>query len=273
MVGSTASHRDWLPSPSESGKTETSENGRGRLVSRVTAAAVVILGFIGFLGWVLNLGILKSLFLGPATMKANTSLGFILAGITVGVFLTSRKRSGRMASMAAAWVLAALGSLTLVEYLGRTDLGIDQWFFQDLGGSKYPGRMSPVTALCFLLAGVAILAALRRKFRWSQGLSLLILLLSTVPLAGYVLDVSVLYRVTPYTSMALHTALSFHLLALSLLFSQSDHGLMRLCFSDSAGGITARRLLPIIPAGILSFGWVFSRAVSKGNMDPAFAIA
>ncbi|HEY9701880.1 MAG TPA: hypothetical protein V6C58_05520, partial [Allocoleopsis sp.] len=51
-----------------------------QLISEKTALSVLIIGSIVMIGWILNIPILKSVIPGLVTMKANTSLGFILAG-------------------------------------------------------------------------------------------------------------------------------------------------------------------------------------------------
>ena len=59
-------------------------------------------------------------------------------------------------------VVALVGLLSLSEHLVGWDLGIDQLFFLDENpfeafGSVRPGLMAPITALDFLLIGLALL--------------------------------------------------------------------------------------------------------------------
>lgn len=201
MGDSTDSPRDWIPVLSAFGRSESSGYGRGRMFSRLMAAAVAVLGFLGFLGWILDVDALKSTMPGLVTMKFNTALGLMLAGITVGIFLPSRKRSDRMSTLVVACVLTTMGLLTMVEYLGKVNLGIDQWLFKDLDDPEDPGRMSPLTALCFILAGAALLSALHRRLRLSQRMSLMLLMVSMVPLVGYILDVSALDQIKQLKGM------------------------------------------------------------------------
>ena len=79
-------------------------------------------------------------------MKANTAIGFILAGVALWEAAAMRRRS---LIRACALVVALIGGLSLVEDLFGLDFGMDQWLFRDelpQDGVSAPGRMSPATA-------------------------------------------------------------------------------------------------------------------------------
>ena len=56
-------------------------------------------------------------------------------------------------------IVAAIGLLTLIEYIFGVDLGIDQFLMKHYITVKtsHPGRMAPNTALCFSLTALALL--------------------------------------------------------------------------------------------------------------------
>lgn len=244
-----------------------------RAISRGAALATLGISGLAFLGWIFGIDDLKSLLPGMSTMKANTSLGLFSAAFAAGFLVPSGTRRSALACRVIAWAVLLLGLLTLAEHLSGTGLGIDQLLLLDPGSGPHPGRMSPMSAVCFVLTGASILAAADRRYRLSQWSSVSLLLVSMVPVAGYVFNVSVLYRAPQYGTMALHTALAFHLLALALLTCSPDLPLIRLFQSRTAGGITVRRLLPLIPAVIIVLGWVSVVSVRSRMLDPAFAIA
>src|SRR6185295_1869655 len=103
----------------------------------------------------------KSVLPSLTTMKANTALAFILAGVSLWV-LQKEHTSQRaiLIGQACAAFVALTGMLTLSEYVLDLDLGLDQLLLKESSGTvgtSHPGRMSPVTALNFVLVGCALL--------------------------------------------------------------------------------------------------------------------
>src|ERR1043165_1924784 len=134
----------------------------GATSSRMVAALVVTLGSAVLVGWLADIAALKSILPGLATMKPNTALAFIFAGIALwclsksSTFREPRARLG----YASAVVVALIAFLTLAEYAFGQDFGIDQLLFRDPPGSigvTHPGRMSIVTALSFMLTASGVL--------------------------------------------------------------------------------------------------------------------
>jgi hypothetical protein len=105
-------------------------------------------------GWCLEIALLKNVFPGLETMKANTALSFIFSGVSLWVLQTPQQipHKIRMAQVLALLV-AALALATLSQDVFGWNLGIDQLIFQDRHtlGRGTPGRMSPATAFSFLL--------------------------------------------------------------------------------------------------------------------------
>ncbi len=218
-----------------------------RSVSKIAGAIAIFVGSLVFVGWMLNISALKSIFTGLATMKANTALAFILSGASLRLLHGSgiSQRSLRMAQILASTAVL-IGLLTLSEYLFGWNLGIDQLLFKDTdSGSSPAGRMSFVTAVNFIAIGLALLLIKsRHSFALAQFLTLLAAFISMIALITYIYEVKSLYAVSPYSTMALHTALIFVVLSFGLLFARPDRGLMAIVTSDTAGGVTMRRLIP-----------------------------
>lgn len=86
----------------------------------------------------------------------------------------------------------------------------------------FPGRPAPATALNLALLGVAFLCTDSRVGRaLKTSTTSLALLISWLALAGYLFGTDSLYRVAPYSSMALHTAIICLLLSVGVLASPS----------------------------------------------------
>ena len=137
---------------------------RVRFWSRQIGAIVVALGTTVLAGWILGVGAMKGDLPGLVTMKVNTAVGFILSGLSLwfqtAAELNSRQsRNGRICAVA----LLVLSLLTIFEFLTGWSLAIDELIVQDIpptgmaSDTYIPGRMSPVTAVLFLLVGTALL--------------------------------------------------------------------------------------------------------------------
>src|SRR5260221_3410909 len=118
---------------------------RLQALSQWAAILVIGIGSLVILRWVLDISPLKGVLPDLVTMKFNTALCFILSGVAL-----VRLRAGppRLV-LVFSTVVAIIGLLTLIEYLFRWNLGIDQWLVRDIASTQnpYPGRMSPLTAL------------------------------------------------------------------------------------------------------------------------------
>ena len=224
---------------------------------------MTIVGCLVLVGWAFDLAALKSVLPGLATMKANTALGFILAGVSLWLLGTEQaNQRTRCIAQACAGIVALLGLLTLSEYLFGWDLGIDQLLIRDLQTdpeASKPGRMAPATALNFLMLGAALLlldVETRHGHRLSEALTLLTVITSLLASIGYSYNAESLYGVHLYSSMALHTALTFIALSIGVLFARPDRELMAIITGDRPGSFTARRLLPAAVVIPMVLGWL-----------------
>jgi signal transduction histidine kinase len=220
----------------------------------VPAASLIscLVGFLVLIGWIFNITFLKSIFPDLVSMKPNAAVAFILSGLALAV-LARRSRqltvekNNRIILFAALGVIL-IGALTLFEYLFRWDLGIDQLLVREgtyTVNTFMPGRMSPLAAICFLLAGSALVLAYNRHYWSSQFLSLIILLLALVALFGYGFEVNILYSPgPPYTALALNSTITFLFLGTGILFLFPGRAILKTVVQDDAGGLMARRLLP-----------------------------
>ncbi len=158
--------------------------------------------------------------------------------------------------------MAAVGAISLAENAFHIDLGIDQLIVPDngrIGPSGQLGLMSPATAIAFAFIGLALLTLRARRSSIAALSSWLLippLFIAALALISYAYDISALYQMRLYTTMALHTATGFVVLALALLAADSKHGFARLAISDTAGGIVSRRLLPTLPFLLFGLGWL-----------------
>ncbi len=241
-------------------------------VSEGISLFVIGVGCLVILGWALDIVALKNLLPGLATMKSNAALLFILGGISLRM-----QAEGKISliAQACAFIVAFIGLVTMGEYLFNINAGIDQLFFEDTSeGVLYPGRMSPATALAFLLLGLAMMFPDHpSEKRFVEALVIIAFAISTLALIGYLYGVSSLYQIGSYSSMALHTALSLLLLSLGVLFARPQHGLIQIILADTLGGDVLRRFLPIAMLLPIILGWIWVWGQRAGLYDTAFGLA
>ena len=239
---------------------------------------VILVGLVVLGGWAFDIIALKSVFPGLVTMKANTALAFVLAGVSLWLLRSEQAdQRTRQIAQACAATVALLGLLTLSEYLFGWDLGIDQLLFEEpLGavGTPSPGRMAHATAFNFLLVGMALLSLdTAHVQRISQLLALLAALIAFLALLGYLYGAEALYAIVPYTTIALHTAALFLILCSGILFARPDQGIMVIVSSDNLGGVLARRLLPAALFIPPLLAWLRLLGERAGLYDLEFGLA
>ena len=125
----------------------------------ILSGLCVILGLCVLVGWYTHNQRLLHVYPTFVAMAYNTALGFLLCGLGV---LSIALRRARFALFGSLYGLL-MGSLTLSEYLFGWNLGIDQLFLRAYtwSGVTAPGRMAASAAICFFLAGFALISFLR----------------------------------------------------------------------------------------------------------------
>ena len=237
-----------------------------RRTSRLCAAAAIAIGVLVLAGWLFDVRALMQVLPGQVAMVPNTAVAFLLAGLALWLRAGRDGRSPVAVARAAAGLAGLLGLLNLAEYAWATRLSIDELLFRDPAGltSAFPGRMAVLTAVGFVVLAAALLTLNTRWAPWtSDGLALLPGFLAMVSLTGYIYGVPSLSWIGIYKGMAIHTALAFLLLSVGVLLVNA-RGLSRLLVSDTAGGVVARRVLPVALLAPFILGWLRIAGQERG---------
>jgi signal transduction histidine kinase len=125
----------------------------------------ILLGTVVLTGWTIHAPLLIQVTPDLAPMQRNTAVSFALIGLALLGIVRKKPRLTLIGSTITGTIAAA----SLFEYLLRIDFGIDEF----LGGAYIttqtsdPGRMSPTTALCFIVlaTGFALAQTKLRKNR------------------------------------------------------------------------------------------------------------
>jgi signal transduction histidine kinase len=211
----------------------------------IAAGLSSILGGVVLIGWYTHNVTLIQVFPTFVPMQYNTALGFLICGLG-GLFLSYDYK--RLA-MICGGVAGAIGLLTLVEYIFAVNLGIDQLVMKHYVTvkSSHPGRMAPNTALCFMLTGFTLLIMSKyirpkQQFLTVGVLGSIIIALGIVALLGYLSSVETAYGWGNLTRMAVHTAVGFIVLGISVFI-----------YAWREGSIEETRIIPrwfVYPAGV-----------------------
>ena len=247
------------------------------ITAQVMAIGSFLLGLMVLLGWVSHSETLKTVFPGYVSMKANAALCFVGCGGALLLGHLSHPRVWkRKTSQLLAGLVLLISGLTLIEYLGGVNLGLDELLFQDTppnAGTSEAGRMSPNTACAFILfsSGILLLSRGRKGIRPAQTLALLGLGIGLLAVIGYLFDARALISVFSKTQVAIHTTVGMLLVGLGILFARPKQGLMVQILAASPGGFLARRLIgPAIVIPIL-IGWLSYCGLKNGYYDAGFA--
>lgn len=249
------------------------------MASRIAAASVSAVGLLVLVGWVFAIESIKRVAPNMVFMNPVTAVTFIIAGASLLCLQRSagakRKRTGRLLGAG----VAILGALKLLELATGREFGVDQWLFTgELFDPVFnrPNRIAPNTALNFALLGAALLLLdyqTRRGNRPSEVLCTISAFCAVLAIVGYAYRVEVFYSIRLFVPMALHTAVAFLLLAAGCLLARADNGTMGIIVSDTAGGVLARRLLPLAIVIPVVLGALRLGGERAGLYDSAFGVA
>lgn len=237
---------------------------------RYIAISIITVGLIVMISWITRINLVTSVFPNLATMKFNTAGLFLFSGLAL-YGLHSKYLNSRWISL----FIIIVAGLTLMQYVLKIDLRIDELLLQDdlsSANDPFPGRMSSATAINFLLfAGGIIFFHRNHRISFYSGIALA--LTSLLALAGYLYSVQSLYNVFLFSTMALHTALCFFLLAIGLVFSTTETTFMSLFLSTNVSGITMRRFIPTIALATVVIGWIWIQGQHIWSYSPEFTAA
>ena len=189
--------------------------GGAALVAAASGASVAALGGLVVAGWLTVAVALIQVLPGFPPMQYNTALGFMICGAALlCAALELRRPTALLGSLA-----GLIGLATLLQYVLRADLGIDQLLVETyiLTGVRDPGRMGPNSALCLALIGAGLLGLAWRPARPGCHLvpallGSVVIALGTAALVGYAAGVPGAYGWGRFNPMAVHTAIGFTLL-------------------------------------------------------------
>jgi PAS domain S-box-containing protein len=219
----------------------------------ITASLITItVGLLVLSSWILDIGFLKSLHPSYNSMKANTSICFVLLGSAVLFFeLFPDRKILTIIKKVFLLIVFVISTISLFEYIFNWNAGIDELLFRDTASNSsnlYPGRLAFSTVICFLLLTFSLIfinSKVRSIIFLSQIFPLAAVLLSLMPVLGYFYGDKELLSLAYYSNIALHTAITLFIISLGILCVNHSSGFLSILSINGPGGYMARRLLPI----------------------------
>lgn len=193
---------------------------------------IMLITILVLIGWHFDITLFTQPIPGQVAMNPMTALTFILS--CAGFLLLQQQQKENKIWLYSIKVITiviiTIGILWIVSGFQIYDTGIAHILYPDKTAqsitNNQPNIMAPGTAISFILTGLALYLLVANKPKTAQYVSLGIGFLSILAIIGYIYEVKSFYGPFNYFAMAVHTAISFILLSVSILFITSDRGLM-----------------------------------------------
>lgn len=237
----------------------------------ILAITITVVGLAVLLCWFTGIGWLTKVYPSFVSMKVNTAIAFVFCGLGLLAFYFDKYRAALVCGL----LVSLIGLFTLSQYIFGFNLGIDQVFIEEAVGAEagIPGRMSPITAANFIFIGIVLTLLASGRFKAAVNLNILPATTSFLALLGYIFMSANLYKLNPFTGMALHTSATFILFSVAVILLQPRTSFMSIFSDNRLGGMFARKFLPVVFITPVFFGWIFITGQQFGWYDSNFAIA
>jgi PAS domain S-box-containing protein len=241
---------------------------------------VIALGLIAITGWFYNISTLESVFANYATMKFNTALCLVMAGIAFLLLVKGPSSAFvKIIFLAATISFGLFAFISLSQNVFHWSAGVDQLFVTDFAsmrkGLPFPGRMSSSTSLCFSLLSISFLLVSNAYARVKSGVQYLlhtVTLISFIAIIGYVLKVPYTLKFSFFSSMAVNTGLGFFILSVSASTINYQLGLTSLFTGGEIGNIVARRLFPRMAVILIVTGYISIQLQRESYISTEFGV-
>ncbi len=193
-------------------------NFKLKSIQIVAGLIISSLALIVIIGWYTHKTALVQIFPSLVPMQYNTALTFLFCSIAFLALIYEHLKIARFTSL----MVLLISLLTMAQYIFNVNFGIDQLFVKPftIVQTSHPGRMSPITSLCFIFIGTSLLSLntlvpFRYRTFVIEALGVSTLVLSLMALFGYLTGIRT-YGWSNYTKMAVHTAMCFTILTIGI---------------------------------------------------------
>jgi diguanylate cyclase (GGDEF)-like protein len=245
-------------------------------IARLAPPAALLLGAAVLVAWAIHALEPQIVLPKLRSMKCNTAVLFTLVGLALFFCQRPYAAWSRYVIRACSVVVLIAASLTILEFVTGSDLGIDELLQLDDTSRHLPGRMALATAISFVgLAGSTLLVTFKSRaaHRIAQSLLLVPMLISLFVVIGYFYGSSVVYLNFGQTSTTLYGATAFVLCSIAVLFSRNDLELVAPFRTERMGGLMAKVSFPGLILIPILFGWLLVKGEELGYFGTASGAA
>jgi PAS domain S-box-containing protein len=212
------------------------------------------------------------------SMKFNTALSILSLSFSLWFLQDDPQDTSKLRLNTGyffAFIALSVGVLTLAQYIFGYNFGIDELFVADFANAEsrlYPGRMSPIANVCFVFMGAGLLlinVGNHSKVHISSLFIVPVFFISILVIIGYVYSERSLYQVGSFIRISWQTALCCQLLTIGTLFSRPKDGPIHILTSQGLGGVTVRRLFPLVVLVpiVLGAAWLYYARIDAGDRE------
>ncbi len=179
-------------------------------------AFAILMGLTVLFGWYIHSIVLIQLSPHFVAMQFNTALVILLSGLA----LASLSLNWSFPSQSFALIGGGIALLTLLQYLFKIDLGIDQVFhtYNLAVPMDHPGRMAFNTSSALLSTNLAIISLNHRRNFYlsllSSVMSILVVSVAVTSFIGHLTGLEAIYGYLDFARMAVHTAIACFVLGI-----------------------------------------------------------
>jgi len=220
--------------------------------ARIMGALAVAVGGLAVVDWMLRA---RPLATEPVTATApEVAIGWILCGLGLCAPADASRPAGRRARVALPALALALAAVALSRDLGRLHFHID------------------AVELVLIASALVARDAGGGAARWAQAPAIAAMVIAFMALVGHAFGVDGLIGIALHTQMTLAAAVGFLLLSVGFLLASPDDGVIARLTGDDAGGIVARRLVPVVVGLPLVIGWLRLQGERLGLYNLEFGV-
>ena len=197
-------------------------------IVKLLALVVIISGIAVIIGWIFNIGILKSILPSWTTMKFSAAISFVASGImlySIVIALEGNIDQAQLIIPTAVLIIVLTMGIFFFSSLLNIRTGIEDLFVKEGSGavkSITPGRPAVSTAVNFILLSIAGMLTLVESKGLRSKLKIIgvtVALIGVVAVIGYITNSPFLYYFIEGVSsaMACNTAILFIILGIGLI--------------------------------------------------------